>query len=170
MNARSNAELRASTQEPNFFEGLFQLSYVTNDLSRGLSAMRDQYGVRNIMIQHNVDHGPATRSTVALAWAGPWLIEMFEPKGDGSSLYEQIAIPDGETFRLHHLGHCIRSEERWTAVRDLAVSSGRKPVSERETGGFRLMYFDARATLGHFTEHVFPSQAGLDFLDSIPRN
>jgi hypothetical protein len=151
-------------------DGLFQISYVTADLETGLRALKDRFGIRDMMIMHDVDHGPATRSTVALGWAGKWLVELFEPHGDGSSLYEQISVPQGELFRLHHLGHRIDSEEAWMSLRDHATAGGQPILAERDAGAFRVMYLDTRPTLGHFTEHVFPNDAGRAFLDSIPRN
>lgn len=158
------------TAERTLFEGLFQVSYVTHDLEGGLRALRERFGIRETMILRDVDHGPATRSTVALGWAGKWLIELFEPRGDGSSLYEQIRVPAGEAFHLHHLGHLIEREEDWRALREFGVRRGHPILGERDAGTFRVMYFDTRSTLGHFTEHVIPNEGGRAFLDSIPRN
>jgi hypothetical protein len=121
-------------------------------------------------VMRDMEHSPQTRLNIALAWIGPWMIELIEPHGDGSSVYEAIAPDPGAVMRLHHFGHQIADDAGWTRLHSQIAASGDPVFVERDKNGIRFLFVDSRPTLGHFTEHMICTPEGRAILDAVPRN
>ena len=152
------------------FDGLFQIAFVTRDLDRAVAEVKRRYGLAEMMVTRGTQHSPATRIDLALAWIGNWMIELVEPHGDGTSVFEAIAPDDGQLMRQHHLGHLLHGEAEWERLLALVAASGDPIFVEKDTGFFHYVFVDTRATLGFFTEHMICTEKGLAILDRIPRN
>lgn len=152
------------------FEGLFQIAYVTRDLDAAVAAARDRFGISEMLVIRDMVLSRATRLSLALAWIGPWMIELIEPHGDGTSVYEAIAPDPGTVLRMHHLGHEIADEAGWERLRAQIDASGDPIAAERDKKGIRFLFVDSRPTLGCFTEHMIFTPEGRRMFDAIPRN
>ena len=152
------------------FDGLFQVAYVTADLDAAVEAARARFGIRKMLRVRGIAHSPVTRINLALAWVGPWMIELIEPHGDGSSVYEALAVADGAPMRLHHFGHLLECDEAWSAMHARIAASGQPIFVERDKGGIRFLFVDTRPTLGCFTEHMICTPEGRAMLEGVPRN
>lgn len=156
--------------DPTLFDGLFQIAYVTSDLDAAIAAARARFGIRDMLRVRGIAHSPATSIDVALAWVGPWMIELIEPHGDGGSVYEALTVEDGALMRLHHLGHLLETERAWAAMHARIAAGGQAIFVEREKNGIRFLFVDSRPTLGCFTEHMICTPEGRAMLDGVPRN
>ena len=145
------------------FSDAFQVAYVTRDIERAIAAFAAQHGVDRF------DRVPAdalelrippaiVSLKVAIAWIGDWQVELIQPVAGADDIYRRAlpAGPDGQA--MHHAGIRVRGDraewDRFRAGIDetrIALEGGRNEM--------RFIYVDERATLGHYLEYVWMSDA-----------
>ncbi|UXJ50291.1 VOC family protein [Pseudomonas citronellolis] len=155
-----------------YLPGFFQIAYVTNDLDQAMQVLGEQYGIKRYHSMRDIPFDADTQISIATAYVGDTMIEIIEPKGKGTSLYDTV-LPSGTEFviRHHHMGHLFTAEADWTRVQALLAESGH-PVVYR--GGYEgvleAIYVDTRPILGHYLEYIYCTPAGLEFMNQAPRN
>ena len=87
----------------------------------------------------------------AVAQVGRLTLEVMEPVSGLVDIYREFVVP-GQPLRLHHLAMYAQDLD---AVRAESERLGRPVVMAAEFKGGRLIYVDARATLGHYLEYVW---------------
>jgi len=143
-----------------FLENQYQISYVTDDLEAGVAAFKEQFGVAEFRI---LADGTGSGSQVwtpegegpmvvkaAVARVGKLIIEIMEPVSGMVSLYRDFIVP-GQPLRMHHIAMLTDDID---TVRVESERLGRPVVMSAEFKGGKLIYVDARATLGHYLEYV----------------
>jgi hypothetical protein len=148
-----------------FLENQYQVSYVTANLEEAIAVFKEQYGVTKFRILSD-GSGPGMHVwtpkgegevsvAVAVAKVGDMVIELMEPVSGLDSLYRDAIVP-GQPITLHHLA--MRCDDV-DAMRAESERQGRPVVMAGGTRGLKLIYVDARATLGHYLEYVqFPPE------------
>ena len=148
-----------------FLEKPYQVSYVTADLEAAMALFREQYGVARFRVLSD-GSGPGMRAwtpagegemrvRVAVARLGDMVLELMEPVDGLVDIYRDFLVP-GQPVRLHHLAMMCDDIDR---VRAESEAMGRPVALAGESGGLRLIYVDARASLGHYLEYVQPPPA-----------
>jgi hypothetical protein len=143
-----------------FLENPYQLSYVTADLDQAIAVMKEQFGVEGFRILSG--SGPGLRVwtpegegdmvvKTAVARAGKWIIEIMEPVSGPVGHFRDHLQP-GKPLTLHHIGVMTDDID---AARAASEKMGRPVVMAADFKGGRLIYVDARATLGHYVEYVW---------------
>lgn len=145
------------------FTNLFQAAYVTRDLDQAIAHFQKRHSgavFTSIPAQGLELRIPAATASmkVAVAWIGDTQIELIEPVDGAVDIYRR-ALPDsGDVVAFHHLGMRITGERTaWESFResvadaDVAIEGGRQEM--------RFIYTDERATLGHYLEYVWMSDA-----------
>ena len=173
MGASSSNLPAAVSQLFNFF----QIAYVTSDLERAATACGLLYGISRFQVAREVaiqTRAGEARLNFALAYSGGVQIELIEPVGGDDETYRDDLPADGAVLRLHHLGHLISRDTTWRALTEAISHSGLEvPVG----GVFRhegvalmhYLYADTRATLGHYLEFMYQTEAGRDLFSQVPR-
>lgn len=155
-----------------YLPGFFQIAYVTNDLERATRIFGDQYGVARFHCMRDIAFDDDTRVSIATAYVGETMVELIEPNGKGTSLYEEV-LPAGAEFtiRHHHMGHLVTDKEDWKRIHALIAEKGQAIAYEGGIDGvLKALYVDTRPVLGHFLEYIYCMPAGLEFLNQAPRN
>jgi hypothetical protein len=143
-----------------FLENPYQVSYVTADLDVGIAAFREQFGVGEF--KRLGGDGPGTpvwtpQGTgemvvkTAVAKIGRLILEIMQPVSGLVDMYRDFLIP-GQPLRLHHIAVLTDDIDK---VREASERAGRPVVMAIDFAGGRLIYVDARATLGHYLEYVW---------------
>jgi hypothetical protein len=154
-NTRRWAERRGSV----FLENPYQISYVTPDLDQGVAAFREEFGVGEFQILPSSGAAqvwtPAGAGEMvvktAVARVGRLILEVLEPVSGLVDIYRDALAP-GDRLRLHHVAMLTTDID---AVRVESERRGRQVVMAIDFDGGRLIYVDARATLGHYLEYVW---------------
>jgi hypothetical protein len=136
---------------------IFQLSYVTRNIDRARAMLRAQADIRaefyaDVETEVQTPAGPASlQMKLAFMWiSDAFHYELIQPVSGLEHIYA-AALPDDDSLRFHHT--CARVDDWDTFRRE--VDQQPYPVAfERSTGPNRLLYLDARTTLGHFVEYA----------------
>jgi hypothetical protein len=134
---------------------LFQISYITRNIDRAMATLRRQTDIRaefyrEIEIEVTT---PAGRSPLHMKLAFMWIAdgfhyELIQPVSGLERIYAD-ALPDDDSLRFHHT--CARVQD-WDMFRR-EIDRQPYPVAFEISGGTnRLLYLDARKTLGHYLE------------------
>jgi hypothetical protein len=143
-------------------ENHFQNCYVTADLDLGIATLKEQYGIAKFKVLSRGE-GPGQRVRTphgegdlvvkaGVAILGNLTIELMEPVSGPVEIFREFLVP-GLPLRLHHIGLYTDDIE---GVRDQNERLGRPVVMEGGYAGGGYAYIDARATLGHYLEYVWP--------------
>lgn len=147
----------------------FQVSYVTNDLTRACEVFATRYGIDKF----DFIRGPMPaggKIAVAFVWVGGTLYEIIEAEGPQTEFYND-RLPAGEfAIRFHHLGFLIHDRESWRALEREFAGQGWRIVAQTANNGFMDAYYVEAPELGHYLEYIYPEPAGLEFLKRIPAN
>ncbi|MGH6961259.1 MAG: VOC family protein [Dongiaceae bacterium] len=145
----------------------YQNAYVTPDIDRAVTLLREQFGAQERVVRIDVTQPvwtPAGRGdcSVKLAFlqVGPLQYEIIEPVGGLDGLYREAVMAD-HPLRFHHVA--MRVDDIDTIRRE-SERLGRKAVYAGEGSTVRFLYVDARDTLGHYLEYV---QAPPAFWDAM---
>ena len=155
-----------------FLPGFFQIAYVTNDLDRAMRTFDKQFGVKHFFQIPNAPYDAETQVSIATAYIGDVMIEIIEPHGPGTTIYDAM-LPSGDEFtiRHHHMGHLFEREEDLQRVVDIAAAKGQSIAYEGGVEGvLKAVYLDTRESLGHYLEYIYCTPTGLEFLNQAPRN
>lgn len=148
----------------------FQLAYVTRDLTRARADIGRSMGLVDFAagsaaaaIDLRIPRGEKASLEVAIAWSEAWQVELIRPVSGAIGIYE-AGLPEGEGVAFHHIGaHVAGTREDWERFR--ATVADQTVVLEGGRTQMRFIYVDQRATLGHYVEYVWMSDA---FIDANP--
>lgn len=137
-----------------------QLSYITDDIDRFETRLRERFGVERFLIRH--DHSrnsPASSGAIlhmGLALVDGVELEIIQPNPQKACIYRDALTLSGGVGRFHHVNHRLTSREQWRQAEAL-VSRLSLPVELQGGLGedMRFSYPDARADLGHFLEFSY---------------
>jgi len=137
---------------------IFQISYITRDIAKAMATLRAQSEIRaefysEVETRVLTPDGPAgLHMKLAFLWiADAFHYELIQPVSGLEHIYA-AALPDDDSLRFHHT--CARVND-WDAFRR-HVADQPYPVAFESVGGAnRLLYLDARSTLGHYLEFAW---------------
>jgi hypothetical protein len=144
----------------------FQMAYATNDMEQACALFRDRYGVREFA-QLKGPLAAGGEIHVELVWLGGIMYELINAQGPGSAIFMD-RLPDAPGFHVkhHHLGYLVDDEAQYDA---LLKRAGADVVFQAGSQQFMTYCFVDAPELGHYLEFIWPSQAGLDYFDTVPR-
>lgn len=160
-----------------------QLAHVTTSLERAMEDLGRSFGIREWMQMRDsiVSIGPGRRAhiDVALAYKGDLMLEIIQPLGGDDAVYREPLAGEGPVFdgyaiRQHHVARIFESDAQFDAemdrLRAAGVTFAIDPVPEELSGRARMNYADLRAELGYYVENLLFSDAGSEWLKTIPRS
>jgi len=147
----------------------FQMAYATNDIDRACDLLRERHGVREFArLEGPFPQGGYIRTE--FAWIGTIMYELIQASGPGSEIYmNRLPQTDGFHMKHHHLGFLIHDRTQWETGIALAERSGLS-VPYRNSNPLVDVCFIDVPELGHYLEYLLPTQAGMDFFESVPRH
>ena len=147
----------------------FQMAYVTNDIERALALLGARLGIRQFTrLEGPFPEGGQIRAE--FAWVGTLMYEVIQASGPGSAIFmDRFPQTDGFHLMHHHLGFLIHDREQWDRGLAAAERNG-FAVPHRNSNPLVDVAFIDVPELGHYLEYLLPTQAGLDFFDSVPRH
>lgn len=155
------------------FYNFFQLGFVCADIAAGAETLKRMYGVPEFWMGprgtvHSAD-GPMEVDG-AVAFVGNVQIELLAPAGRADAVYRDFVPPEPGGVRLHHCCHLIDSQQRWEQLLTSVAASGlATPIRGQYLDLAHYLYIDTRATLGHYTEFLYQTEAGRDLFKDVPR-
>jgi hypothetical protein len=153
-------------------ERIFQIAYVTNDLTAAIAEYRKRYGIREFMVFDSASggsKGPPLK--IGLVWIGDTMIEFIESVGEPALLYAMDFKPAVLGIRHHHVGHFCETEAQWEALHsELQVQNIPIMREEEVPGVIKFLYADTRDIDGHFREYVLLGEGGQAMFKAIPRH
>lgn len=157
--------------------GFFQMAYVTSDLDRATAEFGALYGASRFMVHDNVEiqtTAGIANARFALAFVGDQQLEVIQPTGGADAAYKD-ALPAGQyATRLHHFGRLVLDEAEWESTRASLLQSGLPlPIGGvavyEGSPWMHYLYADTRASLGHYLEFMYRTEAGRGIFDEVPR-
>jgi Glyoxalase/Bleomycin resistance protein/Dioxygenase superfamily len=147
----------------NILEGWhYQNAYVCDDIVAAIAQVRAVSDVGDVAI-HDVDQmiatptGPKRVATrLAFIWIDDLQYELIQVIADDTGIYANCRS-NGGPLRFHHI--CMRVDD-WDSFRAKVDQQDLPLVMERATDDqLKFLYLDARATLGHYLEYVWTTDA-----------
>lgn len=139
-------------------KGLFQICYVTVDLDAGMRTLTEKHGISRFRVKRGVPSGPGMpkmRIDQAHVFIGPMQIELIQPAGGDDGLYRDFCPADGAAIRFHHFGMWMDDAIEYSSTRACLSERNIPMVFEMSMPNVgRVIYADARSTLGHYLEYV----------------
>lgn len=147
----------------------FQMAYTTTDIEQACDLMRARLGIREFRrLEGQMPEGGFIRAE--FAWVGTLMYEVIHAYGPGSAIYmDRLPQTDGFHLQHHHLGFLIHDRAQWDAGLAQAERNG-FAVPYRNSNPLVDVCFIDVPELGHYLEYLLPTQAGLDFFESVPRH
>jgi hypothetical protein len=155
------------------FQGFFQQGYITHDLDRAIASTgpllgSGRFSAMEVELPLATPAGAASLHVrVATGWAGRVQIELIQPLGGATAVYERVLPPDPTDFtpRFHHVA--MRRDDRDAMHREVEAL-GFPVVFETEGSGISSIFVDARSRIGHHLEFVCASLEGWVILGFPP--
>ncbi len=148
----------------------FQVAYATNDIDRARALLAERYGIERFQRLE----GPLAaggRIRVELAWVGSVMYELMTASGEGSAIYmDRLDDSDAFQIRHHHLGYLVADAAQWRGLLNQIEAKRHRMPHVGNSPGFMDSCFVEAPELGHYLEYIFPSPAGLAFLEAVPGN
>jgi Glyoxalase/Bleomycin resistance protein/Dioxygenase superfamily len=158
------------------FANVWQVSYVTPDLDRGMTELSELFGVEN---STEVPVEGATfmkdgesvewKPRVAMGARGGMIIELIEPVAGEVDFYRRFLPRNGGVLGFHHLATLVPlGDEPWAELGKLLSEHGMSfeytiLIPDRA----RLAYVDTTAQLGHYLELCQLEKADTDFFSGL---
>jgi hypothetical protein len=171
------AEPRPVTALGDLFANIWQVSYVTTDLDRGIQALRERFGIEHCI---EVPTAEATflkgdepvewNARIAMSARGGLIVELVEGVSGEVEFYRRFLPSDGSFgLRLHHLASFIPTgDEAWASLGELLAEQGlRVDYTVLIPDRVRAGYVDMTADLGHFLEVCQLEQADIEFFSGL---
>lgn len=147
------------------FLNQYQLGYVSSDIHRAMSILREQYGTPEFRSLAGADYVVSgytvwtpqgereivTKGAVARINNGQ-CIEVIQPVSGATEIYDEFVRPN-EPMRLHHVAMRVDHSDFDETLAE-HERQGRRVVIRGGIRQARFAYVDARATLGHYLEYV----------------
>ena len=147
-----------------YFEGFDQVSYVTNDMARGMEVMQRDYDLPSFNLREI--EGPARvgdstgtiKLSVGISRFEGMKVELIQPLRDLANLYSERLAPDREAgLAFHHVGVRVRGDDPglWDERFADLERRGRVYFTADLGPDIKFAYTDERPILGHFVEHYW---------------
>jgi hypothetical protein len=170
------AEPRPINALGDLFANVWQVCYVTPDLDRGMTELRDLLGVENAT-EVPVEGATFMKGTEEVEWEprvamgarGGLIVELIEPVSGEVDFYRRFLPKDGGVLGLHHLAMLVPlGDEAWANVEKLVNDQGLAfeytiLIPDRA----RLAYVDTTAQLGHYIELCQLQPADTEFFSGL---
>lgn len=170
------AEPRPINALGDLYANVWQVCYVTPDLDRGMTELRDLLGVENATevpvegasFMKDGEEVP-WEPRVAMGASGGLIVELIEPVSGEVDFYRRFLPKDGGVLGFHHLAMLVPlGDEPWSDVEKLLADHGLGfeytiLIPERA----RLAYVDTTALLGHYIELCQLQKADTDFFSGL---
>jgi Glyoxalase/Bleomycin resistance protein/Dioxygenase superfamily len=158
------------------FANVWQACYVTPDLDRGMTELRELLGVEN-STEVPVEGATFAKDGEPLEWEprvamgarGGMIIELIEPVAGEVDFYRRFLPKDGGVLGFHHLAMLVPlGDEPWAGVEKLLGEHGLSfeytiLIPDRA----RLAYVDTTARLGHYIELCQLEKADTEFFSGL---
>jgi hypothetical protein len=147
----------------------FQMAYVTNDIDRACELFTKELGVREFRrLEGQTPEGGRVRAE--FAWVGTMMYEIISASGPGSEIFSD-RMPTGGDFSMvhHHLGFLIQDQQQWDGLLANAERNGWS-IPHQGANPLVQVCFVAVPGLSHYLEYLYPTPAGLDFFNGVPRS
>jgi hypothetical protein len=169
------ADPRTPQELGDLFTGIWQIAYVTDDFDRGMSTLRESFGVENIT-EVPTEGATFLRGDTPAEWdvrvamgaRGGLIVELIEGIGGEVGFYRR-ALPQNGGLGFHHLATVIPTgDEAWSSLQALLARNGLEVdytvlIPDRVRAG----YVDTTAQLGHFMEVCQLQEADTDFFSGL---
>ena len=145
--------------------------FLQRSLAHGVTRIRTHTDVGEVTV-HDVDQTISTpdgpkrvASRLAFIWIGDLQYELIQVVADETGIYANCQS-NGGPLRFHHI--CMKVDD-WDSFRAKVDQQSLPLVMERASDDkLKFLYLDARATLGHYLEYIFPEPGGIDFFENVP--
>jgi Glyoxalase/Bleomycin resistance protein/Dioxygenase superfamily len=158
------------------FANVWQVCYVTPDLDRGMTELRELLGVENAT-EVPVEGASFLKDGERMQWhvrvamgaRGGMIVELIEPIAGEVDFYRDALPKDGGALGFHHLAMLVPlGDDAWSSIEKLLGEHGMAfeytiLIPDRA----RLAYVDARAQLGHWIELCQLQKADTDFFSGL---
>ncbi len=152
----------------------FQTAYVTTDMERALSSMREQFGIHSFLRSGRrmlpLESGRQMTMEIALAWVGDTMVEVIHPIADDVAVYADWLPKQGFGLRFHHLAFRLHSMDEWNRNLDEIERRGHKVIFQLTASNTKALYIDTAAALGHYVEYLYYMDPPNTSLPRIPQN
>jgi hypothetical protein len=161
------------------YPGYYQNAYVTTDVDRAMEQLNRAYRIKDWAVLRDFSYAPlpgkSLKMVCALAYVGDTQFEIIQPISGDDEFYRTLFDGPGFQLKFHHYCICFDTAEQYHEHRAYLKNLGvAMPVDvtpdDMGTGLALASYADFRDILGHYLEYVWFTQAGLDWMASIPRN
>jgi hypothetical protein len=160
------------------YPGYYQTAYVTNDLDRAIDQLKRTYRIEHWAINRDFTYPPlpgkSLKMACALAFLGDSQFEIIQPLSGDDAFYRTPLVGSGYQLEFHHLCICFDTAEQYHEnhehLKRLGVTLAMDMTLDMGAGLALASYADFRQTCGHYLEYVWFTQAGLDWMGSVPRN
>jgi hypothetical protein len=141
----------------------FQNAYVTRDIEKWVAHFEENAQIDRLLRHEgttvvDVYGVPATQTCkLAFLWIGGLQYELIQPVDGKVEIYSD-GLPADDGLAFHHI--CTRIDD-WDDFRARVAEQPLPIVLERDSEGpgLKFLYLDARATVGHYLEYVWMSDA-----------
>ena len=135
-------------------------AYVTGNLEHGQRRLAAMFGVDGFTVYREigiaVPGGGEAIINFALITANGTDLEVIQPAGGQDAVYRQALPQDPTDIAFHHFASVIHNEAEWQMVLDTVEHHKISvPIHGGAEGGYRYIYLDTRAQLGHMLEYIW---------------
>jgi Glyoxalase/Bleomycin resistance protein/Dioxygenase superfamily len=135
----------------------FQIGYVVGNIEHAVAQFTGLFGasIKDMIRDMRDQHGePSLIENLSHVLLNGVEIELIEPRQGWSSVYgDGTPLPEA-SITLHHFGFMAGDDRQWDAATSIMTEGGVERAMSVDLPSVRLIYFDTRASLGHFTELV----------------
>jgi Glyoxalase/Bleomycin resistance protein/Dioxygenase superfamily len=135
----------------------FQIGYVVGDIDHAVAQFTGLFcaTIKDLIRDMRDQHGePSLIANLSHVLLNGVEIELIEPRQGWSSVYGDGTALSKASITLHHFGFMAGDDRQWDAATAIMAASGVERAMSVDLPSVRLIYFDTRASLGHFTELV----------------
>lgn len=148
-----------------FLKGHYQNAYVTHDVDSAMEDMSKRFGLDNwlnfeVEFPVQTPEGEQMQATkVGAAWGGWLQIELIQPVSGYIDPFLPY-LPEDKSDATPHFHHMSLRRESMDEIEGEIAQLGLDKVCQGGIPDLIYTYLDARASLGHYLEYVWASEAG----------
>lgn len=159
------------------YPGYCQKAYVTTDIDHAMTLMNRAYRIKEWAVSREFSYAPlpgkSLTANLAMTNVGDTQFEIIQPISGDDDFYRNMLEGEGFQLKFHH--HCIlfdtqeQYQEHFAYLTSLGVYLPMVMTLDREPGLGLACYADFRDTLGHYLEYIWYTEAGMEWMETIPR-
>lgn len=133
----------------------FQLGYVVTAIDPSVASFQGAMGASLVDLNRDVRDAQGREVMIqclAHLAVGSVEIELIEPRAGHVSIYPMPSA--GQEAALHHIGFQAADDAQWDEATRVLHASGAAAAMTVNLPRVRVVYYDTRARLGHYTEIV----------------